>query len=116
MRYARRRIGNLGSYQSDLAPEEMEPVNKARLLLSCLLLAALLTGCSTPKAPDVSVPKGAQAGDLSGLTPCEFRPADGNAKLPADCGTLVVPEKWDLPGSRLIALPVVRVPATTANP
>jgi pimeloyl-ACP methyl ester carboxylesterase len=34
----------------------------------------------------------------------------------AACGTLVVPENWDRAGSRLIALPVVRIPASGSNP
>src|SRR3954454_16775909 len=54
----------------------------------------------------VSVPSGAQAGQLS-LTHCTY----GNE--PADCGTLVVPENRHDPHSRLIALPIKRIRAHT---
>ena len=53
---------------------------------------------------------------LIGLEACEFQPADSKAKYAAECGTLVVPENWDKAGSRLIALPVVRIPASGPNP
>ena len=53
----------------------------------------------------VSVPSGARAGQLE-LHPC----GDG-----ADCGTLVVRENRHDPRSRLIALPVKRIRARSAN-
>ncbi|HXV58901.1 MAG TPA: alpha/beta hydrolase [Gaiellaceae bacterium] len=56
----------------------------------------------------VSVPAGAQAGDLI-LEDCEYATEDG--AYPAECGTLVVPENRADPGSRLIALPVIRIHA-----
>ncbi|SFC90677.1 alpha/beta hydrolase [Streptomyces aidingensis] len=56
-----------------------------------------------------AVPAGAKAGDLA-LEPCTYDTEDGG--LPADCGTLVVPENRRDPDSRLIALPVVRIHAT----
>ena len=56
----------------------------------------------------VSVPAGAKAGDLS-LHDCTFPTEDGD--YAAECGTLVVPENRADPGSRLIALPVARIPA-----
>jgi pimeloyl-ACP methyl ester carboxylesterase len=62
---------------------------------------------------EVSVPAGAQAGDLS-LEPCDFSTEDGSYE--ADCGTLVVPENRADPESRLIALPVTRIRARSANP
>jgi pimeloyl-ACP methyl ester carboxylesterase len=55
-----------------------------------------------------SVPAGARAGDLF-LHDCTYQTDAGN--LPADCGTLVVAENASEPGSRLIALPVVRIQA-----
>jgi hypothetical protein len=61
----------------------------------------------------VSVPAGAKAGDLI-LHDCTYPTEAGD--LPADCGTLVVAEDASDPGSRLIALPVVRVRARSANP
>jgi pimeloyl-ACP methyl ester carboxylesterase len=60
----------------------------------------------------VSVPKGAEAGDLF-LNPCTYATEDGS--LAADCGTLVVPENRNDPDSRLIALPVKRIRATGSD-
>src|SRR3954470_22336839 len=60
-----------------------------------------------------SVPDGAHAGQLK-LHPCTYTTEAG--KLPADCGTLVVPENRAHPRSRLIALPVTRVRARSAPP
>jgi len=87
------------------------------LLIAIVLLAAVLLASCSPKAgPGLVVPQGAQAGELSGLEKCEFQPANSNTKYMAECGTLVVPENWDKAGSRLIALPVVRIRASAPNP
>jgi pimeloyl-ACP methyl ester carboxylesterase len=77
-----------------------------------ILLTLLLAACSSAKKP-VVVPEGAQAGDLF-LEPCTFEAE--KVKYEADCGTLVVPENRNKPGSRLIALPIVRIRATGPNP
>jgi pimeloyl-ACP methyl ester carboxylesterase len=61
----------------------------------------------------VSVPSGAQAGQLE-LHPCDY--ATENGSYQADCGTLVVPENRHEADSRLIALPVTRIRARSANP
>lgn len=61
----------------------------------------------------VSVPSGAQAGDLV-LHDCDY--ATENGRYAADCGTLVVPENRHDAGSRLIALPVTRIRARSAEP
>lgn len=61
----------------------------------------------------VSVPKGAQAGDLI-LDRCDSETEDGNYE--ADCGTLVVPENRADPESRLIALAVTRIRARSDSP
>ena len=61
----------------------------------------------------VSVPSGAQAGDLT-LHDCDYATEDGG--YAADCGTLVVPENRHKAGSRLIALPVTRIRARSADP
>jgi pimeloyl-ACP methyl ester carboxylesterase len=61
---------------------------------------------------DLSVPDGAQAGDLT-LEPCSYETESG--ALDADCGTLVVPENRADPGSRLIALPVTRIRSTSGS-
>ena len=75
------------------------------------LLTLLLTSCSSEEKP-VTVPEGAQAGDLI-LEPCTFEAE--KVKYAADCGTLVVPENRSKPSSRLIALPIVRIHATGSN-
>ena len=61
----------------------------------------------------VSVPSGAKAGDLI-LEDCHYATEQGN--YAADCGTLVVPENRHKAGSRLIALPVTRIRARSADP
>ena len=61
----------------------------------------------------VSVPSGAMAGDLT-LHDCRYETEGGG--YAADCGTLVVPENRHEAGSRLIALPVTRVRARSAEP
>lgn len=63
-----------------------------------------------PQDPVASVPTGAQAGDLV-LKPCEFQAESGS--YAADCGTFVVAEDPADSTSPLIALPVIRVRATS---
>ena len=85
------------------------------LLISLALFAALLlVSCSTKDASVPVVPEGAQAGDLVDLQPCTYEV--GDIEYSADCGTLVVPENRSNPGSRLIALPVIRVLALSDGP
>lgn len=87
------------------------------LLIALVLFAALLlASCSSKDAPSLAVPESAQAGELTGLKECEFQPVGSKTKYAAECGTLVVPENWEVAGSRLIALPVVRIPASGPNP
>lgn len=62
-------------------------------------------------ADSVSVPKGADAGELI-LKHCSYNTEKGS--YDADCGTLVVPENRADPQSRLIALPVTRIRARSA--
>jgi pimeloyl-ACP methyl ester carboxylesterase len=61
----------------------------------------------------VSVPSGAKAGDLI-LEDCHYATEQGN--YDADCGTLVVPENRHDADSRLVALPVTRIRARSADP
>jgi pimeloyl-ACP methyl ester carboxylesterase len=61
----------------------------------------------------VSVPSGAQAGQLK-LHSCHYTTESGSYR--ADCGTLVVPESRQKAHSRLIALPVTRIRARSAQP
>ncbi|MDH4309057.1 MAG: hypothetical protein OEX04_16440, partial [Acidimicrobiia bacterium] len=89
------------------------PSRIVALTVIVLLLAGLAyLGFAAGEQP-VIVPDGAQAGDLT-LEPCTYEAENG--PLAADCGTLVVPENREKPGSRLIAVPVVRVRALTENP
>jgi pimeloyl-ACP methyl ester carboxylesterase len=86
--------------------------------LVALALIALLTGglvsLRLDRDPELlAVPDGATAGDLS-LEPCEVEAVSG--AQPAECGTLVVAENPAQQGSRLIALPVIRVRALTDDP
>lgn len=92
-------------------------MNRNRLLLAFgLVTALLLAGCATTDAPVAAVPDGARAGELAGWEACEYQPADSKTVFPAECGTLVVPENWEKAGSRPIALPVVRIPASGPHP
>ncbi|RPI28844.1 MAG: hypothetical protein EHM70_16300, partial [Chloroflexota bacterium] len=85
------------------------------LLIALVLLGALLlAGCASKDAPAPVVPEGAKAGGLVNLQPCKYKA--GSIEYFADCGTLVVPENRSNPGSRLIALPVVRVRALSDSP
>ncbi|BCB90183.1 alpha/beta fold hydrolase [Phytohabitans suffuscus] len=75
------------------------------------LLASGLVYTGWSGGDRLPVPDGARAGDLA-LRPCTFETGGGSRA--ADCGTLVVPENRRAAGSRLIALPVVRVRATAS--
>jgi pimeloyl-ACP methyl ester carboxylesterase len=82
--------------------------------LTVILLSLTLVACLGPKETPITVPSGAQAGELANLETCTHKASDVEYK--ADCGTLVVPENRGDPSSRLIALPVIRVRATGSNP
>lgn len=74
------------------------------------LLLAIAGGASDLGAEEAcGVPAGAVAGDLT-LESCTYTGADG-VPYPADCGALIVPENRDDPDTRLLALPVTRIPA-----
>ena len=80
------------------------------LILVAVLVAALIYLRLASEPDPVTVPEGTAAGDLS-LAPCEYRGESGARA--ADCGTLVVAENPADPASPLIALPLVRVRATS---
>jgi pimeloyl-ACP methyl ester carboxylesterase len=87
------------------------------LLIAILLFTALLLPAyGAPATTALAVPPDVQSGDLTGLKECEYSAPGDNTKYRAECGTLAVPENWDVPGSRLITLPVVRIPASGLNP
>ncbi len=74
----------------------------------------LLASCGGTEEAPISVPAGAQAGDLAGTEPCTYKA--NKVEYEADCGTLVVPENRANSNSRLIALPVIRVHALGDSP
>ena len=85
----------------------------AALLVTIVLLTGLAyLGVSSSPAT-VSVPQGAHAGQLT-MHPCTYATEQG--AMPADCGTLVVPENRASSKSRLIALPVTRILARSSHP
>ena len=79
-----------------------------------LFTALLLSGCGAKETAPLTVPEGAQAGDLVDLEPCTFNLFD--EEHAADCGTLIVPENRADPDTRLIALPVMRLKAASDTP
>jgi pimeloyl-ACP methyl ester carboxylesterase len=88
------------------------PARIVALALVALSVLGLVALAATRGDDRVSVPAGAQAGDLI-LDRCTYDTEDGG--YPADCGTLVVPENRLDPRSRLIALPVTRIRARSAD-
>ena len=98
-----------------MKPPTTRALTPARIV-ALVLIGLTIAGLAYLRfAPDdrVSVPKGAQAGDLV-LEPCTYATEDGS--YDADCGTLVVSENPADPQSRLIALPVTRIRALSQHP
>ena len=95
----------------------MTPTLTTRRIVALIFIAVTIAGLAVAqpgRAPDpVSVPPGAHAGQLD-LHSCTYEAE--HATLPADCGTLVVPENRHDANSRLIAVPVTRIKASTDNP
>ena len=89
------------------------PARIVALALIVVLALSLAYLRFAPDAGSVSVPAGAKAGDLI-LKPGSYATENGSYK--ADVGTLVVPENRADPGSRLIALPVIRIRARSDHP
>lgn len=95
----------------------MERYVVAAFLLATTAIVVLLTGRSPVNQTVVAhVPAGEQAGEMTAPEPCEFTPPGSKHRYQAECSTLTVPENWESPGSRLITLPVVRIPATGTEP
>lgn len=79
--------------------------------LTASWFVAIGIGCGSgqePAPPPMPQP-GAVAGDFD-VTPCVHEAKE--IEYAAECGTLIVPENRSKPDSRLIALPVTRIPAT----
>jgi len=88
-----------------------------KFIIVLLVILALFGGLwwlwSSNQKPVVTVPAGAQSGNLT-LQPCEFKTKTATYK--ADCGALIVPENRQKPDSRLIALPVKRIRTAATKP
>lgn len=78
-----------------------------------ILIAIILVACGGKEVP-ITVPEGAQAGDLVDMKSCTYEYDD--IEYAADCATLVVSENRSKPTSQLIALPVIRLLATGSSP
>lgn len=81
-------------------------MNKMVISAIIALLTILMAACVGSQEASVTVPPGAQAGDLVGLEPCSYTLKTSmfsSVEYPADCSTLVVPENRADPNSRLIA-------------
>jgi len=85
--------------------------------VALVVIGVMLLGLAylrfAPGAAAVSVPQGAHAGQLT-MHACTYATEQG--AMPADCGTLVVPENRASSKSRLIALPVTRILARSSHP
>jgi pimeloyl-ACP methyl ester carboxylesterase len=84
--------------------------------LAVVLTAAVVwIGCSSTEkpAPRTQPPEGALAGAFD-VVPCVHLAVD--VEYEAECGTLVVPENRYDEASRLLALPVKRIPAASDTP
>lgn len=73
-----------------------------------------MAGCGERQGVPFTVPAEAQAGELVGRESCIYKGDD--VEYAAECSTLGVPENRSEPGSRLIALPVIRVNALGDSP
>jgi pimeloyl-ACP methyl ester carboxylesterase len=86
-------------------------------LVALVVIGVMLFGLTylrlAPGGAAVSVGAGARAGDLT-MHACTYATEKG--VMPADCGTLVVPENRASSTSRLIALPVIRILARSSHP
>src|SRR5215204_2192850 len=102
-------------HQDTLEPRTriFTPTRVVALALIAVLVTGLIYVRFAPGAEPVSVPEGASAGELI-LEPCEY--AGENGSYAADCGTLILSETRADPESRLIALPVTRIRATSNDP
>ena len=82
-----------------------------RTIFTTLAIAAMGIGVfayvsTHPEEQPLPVPSGVQIGELTGLSECEYEPADEDIQYTAVCGTLVIPENWEVPGSPLFCTQV----------
>jgi len=105
-------LGNPKEAQGPMR-ESLGSNGAARVGWASVSLLLALMACGEEEPPPITVPDGAAWGDIF-LEPCTYEvPA---ASYEAECGTFVVPENRSDPDSRLIVLPVTRVPATGSEP
>jgi pimeloyl-ACP methyl ester carboxylesterase len=83
------------------------------IALTLILGMILFAGCKAEAKP-ITVPEGAQAGDLVDMKLCVYE--RGDIEFAAECGSLIVPENRSDSGTRLIALSVIRVLSTSSSP
>jgi pimeloyl-ACP methyl ester carboxylesterase len=89
------------------------PVSRTLALVITAGIVAALVFLAVRPQNTMAVPDGARAGDLS-MQKCDYTTEAGTVR--AECGTLVVPENRGDQASDLIALPVVRIPASAQQP
>ena len=83
-------------------------------MATLVAVMAIWLGSKQQSAPELS--PGAHPGDFSGFTACDFDGAAVRESSLAECGTLVVAENRDNSTGRLLALPIVRLPAEGSAP
>src|ERR1039457_128437 len=92
-------------------------IYNASRIVALVVIGVMLIGLTyirfAPGDAAISVRAGAKAGDLT-THACTYATEQG--AMPADCGTLVVPENRASSKSRLIALPVTRILARSSHP
>ncbi|GID30520.1 alpha/beta fold hydrolase [Paractinoplanes brasiliensis] len=91
----------------------MTTIARAIALGFAAILVLALTYLNLRPPETLAVPDGARPGSLT-MQPCDYDTEAGT--VPADCGTLVVPENRRDPASDLIALPVIRIRSTGPGP
>ena len=90
-----------------------QSIHKQLILFFLMTISlSLFVACIGNEKVTITVPEGAQVGDLA-LEPCTYEAKQ--VKYAAECGTLIVPENRMNPDSRLIALPLIRVKATGSH-
>jgi len=82
---------------------------------SVVAIVMVLAGCGSGEdpAPRPQPQDGAVAGDFD-VVPCVHLARE--VEYSAECGTLIIPENRNDPSSRLISLPVKRIPASGDAP
>lgn len=90
---------------------------RCRLKSGCaviiFLVGLLIPACRKSEDVPLAVPAEAQAGELTNPESCVY--LTGDTEYAAECSTLTVPENRRDPHSRLIALPVMRIPSTGSD-